>query len=45
MNRLARIVVGLLLALALAGCGPGAGGTAQPAGSAPPASVPPADGY
>jgi hypothetical protein len=45
MTRLARIVLGLLIALALAACGPGGGGTAQPAGSAPAASVPPADGY
>ncbi len=46
MIRFAGVALGLLLALALAACGPGAGGSAQPAGSTTPASAAPPDyGY
>ena len=46
MIRFAVVALGLLLALALVACGPGTGGSAQPAGSTTPASAPPVDdGY
>jgi hypothetical protein len=45
MIRLARVTLGLLLALALVACGPGGGGTAQPAGSTPPSAPAASGGY
>jgi hypothetical protein len=46
MIRFARVALYLAVMVALVGCGPGAGGSAQPAGSTTPATAPaPDDGY
>ena len=45
MIRLARVVIGLLITLALVACGPGAGATTQPGGSTPASAPAASSGY